>query len=104
METTLQEDIHAPTTALPTSTAVNIVLVGLSGVVPVAGTPTPVVPPVLMPPTSTAITLPVVTSSMLTSNTAVPGTSVLAPISFSTLDVTFPLAPTPIFLPTPFSS
>ena len=44
METTLQQDVNAPTTALPASTAMNIVLVGPSGAVPAAGTPTPVGP------------------------------------------------------------
>ena len=101
METTLQQDIEVPATAVPVSTAMNIVLVGPSGVVPVTGTPTPVVPP-----TSTAITLPVVTSSVLTSSTSwlttlpsatVPVMSVMAPVSFPTSDVTFPSVPTPIF-------
>ena len=106
METTLQQDIEVPATAAPVSTAMNIVLVGPSGVVPATGTPTPVVPPVLIPPTSTAITLPVVTSSVLTSSTSwlptlpsatVPVTSVMAPVSFPFSDITFPSVPTPIF-------
>ena len=99
--TTLQQDIKASATAVPVSTAMNIVLVGPSGIVPATGTPTQVVPP-----TSTAITLPVVTSSVLTSSTSwlttlpsatVPITSVMAPVSFPTSDITFPSAPSPIF-------
>ena len=106
IETTMQQDIQAPVTAVPASTAINMVLVGPSGVVPATGTPTPVVPPVLLLPTSTALTLPVVTSSILTSSTSwlttLPSASVLvtpvkASVSFPTTDRVFIMVPPPIF-------